>query len=228
MGKRILCRHRVRYASLTLSPSNLDLSKRIQTDSSISGFPGAILITVMSFFCCCTKRRRQYAIRQNPGVAPPLFGSAPPAYDMSFWTGNIQAQQPAPPYVPPANGYEVEANGNGMSVYGAEGYGYGQDIGGVRGIHYPPPVNQSVRPTQPPSYFKAYNARGQSIPGPMPTARYLQFALDDFLTTTSISATSMESRRRCRGEWVISSGKCLFITHVLQILLLPSNSEHEC
>ncbi|KZP15562.1 hypothetical protein FIBSPDRAFT_81151 [Athelia psychrophila] len=118
----------------------------------------------MIFFCCCAQRRRQYAVHQNPGVTPPLFGTAPPAYGMPFWTGNMQAQQPAPPYAPPANGgnpfgtNDVEANTTG-------GYGYGQENGGVGGIHYPPPpaINQGSRPNEPPSYFNA--GKG---PGPMP------------------------------------------------------------
>lgn len=85
----------------------------------------------------------------------------------------MQAQQPAPPYVPPANGYgyDVESNGNGTSAYGADRYGYVQEDGGVGGMQYPPPVDQPSRPTQPPSYFMGFDAHGKSSPGSMPTVR---------------------------------------------------------
>lgn len=85
----------------------------------------------------------------------------------------MQAQQPAPPYVPPANGYgyDVEANGNGTSTYGADGYKHEQENGGVGGMQYPPPVNQSARPTQPPSYSMGFDTQGRSSPGPVPNVR---------------------------------------------------------
>lgn len=107
----------------------------------------------------------------------------------------MQAQQPAPPYVPPANEYDIEANGNRTSTYGTGEYGYGQENGGVGGMQFPPPVNQPSRPTQPPSYSKGYDVHGQSIPSPMSAVRHLWLTLDKFLTTTLISATSIESRQ---------------------------------